>query len=138
MTRATLTRGRSVAEQLGLKAKHSKYRNVKTVVDGITFDSRAEARRWRTLRMLERVGEIINLRRQVKFSLDVNGVHICDYVCDFIYGHCRQSRPITVIEDVKSIATMTPAYRLKKKLMKAIYGIEIVEVGVRKKKRRRK
>jgi len=45
----------------------SKYRNRKTVVDGITFDSKREAARWQELKLLERAGEITELERQVEY-----------------------------------------------------------------------
>lgn len=102
-----------------------KYRNVPTVVDGFRFDSKAEARRWGELKLFDRAGAIRDLQRQVTYELPVNGEIVCRYRADFIYwkpdGHL-------VVEDVKSRASMTPLYRLKKKLMKAIWGITISEV----------
>ena len=47
----------------------SKYGAIKTVLDGIKFDSKAEARRWAELRLLERAGQIHDLQRQVKLEL---------------------------------------------------------------------
>ena len=58
------------------------------------------------------------------FSIDVIEVHICDYESDFTYR--REGK--LVVEDVKSKATVTYAYRIKKKLMLAVFGIEIQEV----------
>ena len=49
--------------------RQPKYFNHKTVVDGVSFDSRAEARRWHELLLLMRAGEIRALRRQVSFEL---------------------------------------------------------------------
>lgn len=104
------------------QAKPSKYRNVKTTVDGITFDSAKEARRWNELRMLEKAGTITGLRRQVRFDLEANGRLICVYVCDFLYHHGGKE----VVEDVKGVRT--DVYRLKKKMMLACYGIDVQEV----------
>ena len=102
----------------------SKYRNVKTVVDNIKFDSKKEAKRWFDLNMLQKAGVINSLERQKKFKLDVNGQLICTYIADFTYGEGGEF----IVEDVKSPASKKlPAYRLKKKLMLAIYGIEILE-----------
>ena len=56
----------------------NKYGNKKTVVDGITFDSRKEAKRYQELKLLEKAGEIKDLRRQVKYELipsqKINGI----------------------------------------------------------------
>jgi hypothetical protein len=104
--------------------KQPKYRNKKTVIDGISFDSSKEARRYQELLLLERTGVIQNLRRQVRFPLSVNGQLICTYVSDFCYvenGH-------EVTEDVKSSYTRKlPVFRIKSKLMRAIHGIAIRE-----------
>lgn len=104
-----------------------KYRNVPTVVDGIQFDSRAESRRWCDLKLMEKCGAIHDLERQVSYSLPVHGEIVARYRADFVY---RTSDGDVVVEDVKSVASMTPVYRLKKKLMKAIWGITISEVRV--------
>lgn len=101
--------------------KRSKFGAVKTVVDGITFSSKAEASRYQNLKIQERLGAISLLTLQPSFELIVNGYKICSYVADFRYRKAGQS----VIEDCKGFKT--PVYRLKKKLMKAIYGIEIYE-----------
>lgn len=108
-------------------AKRSKYRAVPTVVDGIRFASKKEARRWQVLRLLEKAGEIIGLERQKKYNLCVNGYLIAIYISDFRYVPCnhRQEGEGWIVEDVKGFKT--PEYKLKKKLMKAIYGIEIRE-----------
>jgi hypothetical protein len=106
-------------------SKPSKYRNKKTTVDGIEFDSAKEARRWQELQLLKSTGCIFGLSRQEKFSIDINRQHICDYVADFVYANSAGQ----VVEDVKSEATRKlPVYRLKKKLMKAVHGIDIQEV----------
>lgn len=105
--------------------KSPKFRNRKTTVDGIEFDSAKEARRWGELKLLERAGEIRGLERQTRFALDVNGQPICHYVADFAY---RRGEAL-IVEDVKSPITRTNrAYRIKVKLMRALHGVEIVEV----------
>jgi hypothetical protein len=59
---------------------------------------------------------------QPRYRLEVCGVHVCDYVADFRY----EEGGATVVEDAKGFKTA--AYKLKKKLMKAIHNIEIREV----------
>ncbi len=109
----------------------SKYRNVKVTVDGITFDSKREAERYGELRLLQKSGAIRMLQRQYSFRLEVNGMLICVYRSDFTYEERVKAvvpglRWRWVVEDVKGV--LTPVYRLKKKLMVAIHGIEIREV----------
>ena len=110
-------------------ASIAKYHNRKAIVDGIAFDSAKEARRYSELKLLERAGEIVNLRVHVRYPLVVGGVKVCDYVCDFAYEEfVTGGRLKTAIEDVKSTPTRRlAAYRIKKKLMLAIWGIEIRE-----------
>lgn len=116
-----------------------KYRNKKVVVNGITFDSRKEARRYGELLLLERAGAIRDLQRQVKFVLipaqrepDIIGKRggvkpgkllerELSYVADFVY-HQDGKR---IVEDVKGYKT--PEYRIKKKLMLYVHGIKIKE-----------
>ena len=103
----------------------SKYKNKKTEIDGITFDSRLEAERYTQLKIFERAGLIQNLRLQVPFVLiDKSrfGTNI-KYVADFVYEEDGQ----TVVEDVKGVKT--DVYRLKKRLLAERYGIEIKEIG---------
>ncbi len=99
----------------------NKYRAIKTVVDGIKFDSKKEARRYSQLKILEKVGDVSELELQPKFDLMVNGKKCGFYKADFRY---RQDGNI-IIEDVKGMKT--PVYNLKKRLIKAIYGIDIFE-----------
>ena len=107
--------------------KPRKYRNKPFVSnEGIRFDSMAEARRYSELKLLEAAGEIEGLVLQPRFPLLINGVKIGEYRGDFQYWDNQRSR--TVTEDVKSPATITPVYRIKRKLMLALHGIEIEEV----------
>ncbi len=101
----------------------SKYHAIRTEVDGITFASKAEAHRYQELRLLEVAGEISDLERQVAFHLWVGDEHICKYVADFRYVRGGE----TVVEDVKGVRTA--AYVLKRKLMKACHGIDLLETS---------
>jgi hypothetical protein len=116
--------------------RRNKFGAVPTVVENIRFHSKKEARRYQELRLLEQAGEIRELEIQPKFPLFVPGrgaggpyarVHVADYVADFRYR--EGERGILRIEDVKGgRATKTPIYRLKKRMVEALYGIEITEV----------
>jgi Protein of unknown function (DUF1064) len=100
----------------------SKWRNVRTTVDEITFASKREANRYAELRIELLAGEIAELELQKTFSLDVNGTHICDYVADFVY----QRNGAQIVEDAKGKAT--DVFRIKQALMRAIHRIDVVEV----------
>jgi len=104
----------------------SKYRNVKTEIDGIVFDSLKESRRYQELMLLYKAKIITNLEIHKKYPLIVNGVSLGHFESDFSYiGQDGRS----VIEDVKSEVTRRiPLYRLKAKLMIAIHGLRVVEI----------
>lgn len=105
----------------------SKYHAKKTVVDGITFDSRKEADRYLVLKGMEEDGNIEDLRRQVRYELvpafDVDGKHYRPvyYVADFVYVEDGKE----VVEDVKGVRT--DMYKLKSKLFARRYGMSIKE-----------
>jgi len=101
-----------------------KYNAKPTVLDGFRFASKAEARRYSELLLLQRSGEISELELQPPFPLVVNGVKVGTYIADFRY-RCKYTDPL-IVEDVKGIKT--PLYRLKKKHVEAQYGITITEV----------
>lgn len=104
--------------------KRSKHNSIKCEVDGIKFDSKKEARRYKELLILQLAGNIKDLKLQQSFSLLVNQIEVCRYVADFVYFDNEKGKQ--VVEDVKGFKTRM--YILKKKLMKAVYGIEILEV----------
>ena len=106
----------------------SKYHAHKVTVDGITFDSKKEARRWSELKLMESAGIITNLQRQVTFQLlpsqkgDGRTERPAKYVADFTY----QENGKTVVEDTKGMKTKD--YIIKRKLVLWLYGICIREV----------
>jgi hypothetical protein len=104
----------------------NKYRNVITQVDEYIFDSKREANRYSELKLLLRANMIRDLELQPTYELLVNGKKIGKYIADFRYVETKTGN--VVVEDVKSVATKTPVYQLKKKLIKALYDIDIVEV----------
>lgn len=104
--------------------KRSKYGAVRTEVDGIMFASKAEASHYSSLKLLERAGAITDLELQPRYTLTVNKMHVGVYVADFRFTDTATGK--TRVQDVKGVKT--PAYRLKKKLVRAIHGIEIEEV----------
>ena len=113
----------------------TKYKSKPTVIDGVRFASKAEAERYCQLRLLVKAGEIYNLEMQPKYLISINGQKICTYVADFRYFSKEHGPKNQVghlhVEDVKGIKT--PVYRLKKKLVEALYpGVKIEEIKIRK------
>ena len=102
-----------------------------TAPDGQKFDSQHEHQRWVILKLMERAGKIKDLRRQVKYVLipaqhDVSGKLLereCSYVADFVYYDLALKQE--VVEDAKGMKT--DVYKLKKKMMLYIHGIQIKE-----------
>ncbi len=110
------------------KRKATKYGAVATRVDGIRFDSKKEAARYAELLLLQKAGRVADLALQPVIKCSAGGVHICDYRADFFYTTCAPDPVRAVYEDVKSEYTRKLAvYRLKKKLVLALCGIEIKE-----------
>ena len=128
---------------------YRKYNNRKIIVDGITFDSKKEAGRYKELKALERAGIIHDLKRQVKYVLipaqyeRTSSIYIkgnnkgkpkkgrliereCAYYADFVY---LQNGNI-IVEDVKGYRN-GQAYNLfviKRKLMLYVHGIAVKEL----------
>lgn len=106
-----------------LRNKRSKFNAKITELDGIKFASKAEAKRWGELKLLERSKQITDLRRQVRIPLYVNGRLITTYVADFVY----RERGREIVEDSKGF--ITPEFRIKAKLYEAVFGSEILITG---------
>lgn len=110
--------------------RRSKYQNRRTKVDGITFDSKAEADRYIELKTLQAAGQVRWFIRQPRFLLQEGFEKDCqtfspiEYVADFLV--CWRDGSITV-EDVKGVRTRT--YRDKRKMFEKRYPtLRIVEV----------
>ncbi len=121
--------------------RKSKYGAKKAIVDGVTFDSIKEAKRYQELRRMQNEGIIHDLKTQVKFTLiptqrepdttgkrggTIKGKVIereVAYIADFIYTDTYGN---VVIEDTKGFKT--PEYIIKRKMMLYFYGIRIREV----------
>lgn len=103
--------------------KKNKYGARKTVVDGITFDSLGEAKRYGQLSNMQRAGMITGLTTHPVFKIEVNGLKICSYIADFMYETSAGER---IIEDFKGFRTKE--FIIKKRMMAAILGINVVEV----------
>jgi Protein of unknown function (DUF1064) len=117
----------SQAEERGLALMGrlwNKYGNEPTRVDGRLFHSKLEAARYAELKALQLGGIIDDLECQPKFPLSVKGIHVCTYIADFRYHDTETGRQI--VEDVKGHAT--EVYKLKRRLMLALHGIDVQEI----------
>ena len=130
----------------------SKYRSRKVTVDGVTYDSVKEYRRWRELCLLQKAGKITGLDRQVKFELipaqyrtvetgerykrndlargiragDPKTKEVClEQACVYIADFVYKQDGRQVVEDTKGVRTAD--YIIKRKLMLWRYGIKIKE-----------
>lgn len=110
------------------RRSRNKYRNNPMIIDGIRFDSTKEGHRWCELQTLQKAGVISDLQRQVKYELQPafyfqgKKIRPIQYVADFTYNEGGEH----IVEDVKGVKTQE--YKLKKKMMQYIYGIDIKEV----------
>lgn len=106
--------------------RRSKYGNLKTEYNGYVYMSKKEANYAQELDYLMKAKDlkekVISFTRQVPFQVIMNGKKICKYLADFkvIYADGHEE-----IIDVKGVRTQM--YSLKKKLVEAQYGIEIIE-----------
>ena len=97
----------------------NKYHAVKTIVDGITFDSKREAQRYEELRLLEKAGEISELIVHPRYELEKADRMMClraiNYIGDFQY---REDNHL-VCEDVKGV--QTAVFKMKANLFHRYY-----------------
>ena len=108
-----------------LRGSRPKYGNKKVTIQGIKFDSKWEGERYLYLKSLERAGTIKDLELQVRFNLMVNDQKICAYIADFCYNREDNNGAWHyIVDDAKGVET--PEFKLKKKLMKACLGIDIL------------
>ena len=103
-----------------------KYNNIKTVINGITFDSKKEATYYGILKLKEKAKLIDRFEMQVRYDLVVHNSKIGFYKADFVTY--KNGKAIEVIDVKSEMTKKLPVYRLKKKLMKAIYNIDIIEI----------
>lgn len=126
--------GTQMRDQPAEKQKRGqKYGNQKVLDQGEKFDSKAEHKRWLYLVMLQKAGEIRNLQRQAAFELipamprpSGGSERATKYLADFTYERRDGRKWVKVVEDVKG--AVTPEFRLKRKLMLHVHGIEVQEI----------
>ena len=130
------------------QTKQSKYHNTpdeRNAPEGgkIRFDSKKEAARYDELMLMLKAGKIRDLKLQPQFTLQeayttpdgkrIRAIRYCaafsyEIFCEALIGASGGGTWIEKVEDVKSKATKTRVYAMKKKLMQEKYGITITEV----------
>ncbi|KQS79058.1 hypothetical protein ASG25_10760 [Rhizobium sp. Leaf384] len=103
------------------KPKRSKYNAQRTLIDGICFDSKAEAAYYAELKIRARAGEVSDVEMQRPYELCVGGHLIATYKADFVFWDHQAKRRRVI--DVKGVETTV--FKLKRKLMRACHGIVV-------------
>lgn len=108
--------------------RSTKYKNTKILIGGKVFDSKAEYLYYTYLLLLEEAGDITDLKLQVAYPMIVIGFDnkkhtICKYIADFTY---LDKDGKLCVDDVKNpVLAKGATFRIKAKLFKALYGVEI-------------
>lgn len=97
----------------------SKYHSERTEVDGISFQSKKEARHYADLRLAQKAGELLFFLRQVPFHLPGGVIYRCDFAEFWKDGSVR-------FVDCKGYKTAM--YKTKLKIVEALYPVKILEV----------
>ncbi len=110
-------------KRLGIKlptdsTPKSKYNSRKTVIDGISFDSQAEADYYCQLKLLARAGKIDGFCRQARFIITEgkDGEKGTEYVTNFVVFYPNGSYRIVDVKGVK-----TDVFKLKIKCLREKY-----------------
>lgn len=102
----------------------TKYKSIKTTIDGITFHSKRESVYYSDYKLLEQSGEITHLELQPKYPIVINGKKICTAIFDFRF---REKDGRSRVIDVKGMDT--PVSRLKRRMVEAMYPGVTVELA---------
>lgn len=101
-----------------LKRHHHKFHAKPVEHDGFRFDSKKEGAYYEALKLRVQAGEVVFFLRQVPFHLPGGIV----FRADFLEFHADLSVHII---DVKGVRTET--YKAKKRMVEALYPVEIEE-----------
>ena len=109
----------------------NKFNAIKHTVGGITFDSKKEAAYYSSLlqlRQAENPAErVVLIERQTRYDICIKNKYIGYYKADFRVAYADGKQKVVDVKGYKKGAAYS-LFRLKKKLVEAIYDIEIIEV----------
>lgn len=103
--------------------KYNKYKNKKVIIDGISFDSEKEGKRYLELKSMQQFGLIKDLELQKVYELQPSfrknnkTYRKITYKADFSYLDIEREQ--IVVEDVKGFKT--EVYKIKKKMFEYKY-----------------
>lgn len=107
----------------------NKFHAITTIFDGIKFPSKAEANYYKQLLLLKKAknetDRVLNIELQPEFKVVINEKKIGTYTADFRVKYANR----TEIIDVKGLkkGSAYALFRFKKKVVEALYNIEIIE-----------
>lgn len=114
----------------GKKEKKSKYLNKRTVYNGISYQSKAEAGYAEfldhSIKAIRVENRVLSWKRQVKFPIEVSGKHICNYILDFEVDYLDGRKEYIDVKGYQKGVAYS-IFTIKKKLVEAIYEINIIE-----------
>ena len=105
------------------KPKKSKYKSVKCEHFGVKFDSKRERDQYIKYIHQQSIGEILSIKLQPRFDIIINGKFCGFYKADFEIELPNKSIQIIDVKGMKTIV-----YKLKKKIIEAMYNIKIIEL----------
>ena len=123
-----MARPKGSTNKAAAPSRRGKYNAQGEHLDGHWFASGAEAKRYLQLMDMKHQGKIDRLELQPSYQIMVKGKHIANYRADFRYAVLADSGSISgiVVEDVKGM--VTDVYTMKKKLVEALYDMQINEI----------
>lgn len=123
-----MARPKGSTNKIAAPSRRGKYNAQGEHVDGHWFASGAEAKRYLQLVAMAEQEKISRLELQPSYQIMVKGKHIANYRADFRYAVLADNGSISgiVVEDVKGM--VTDVYTMKKKLVEALYELEINEI----------
>lgn len=122
-----------------------KFSTRRVEIDGIKFQSLAEAERYKTLKLLEAAGQVVDIKPHPRFKIEHNDVKICTVVLDFQYfvkdslGNFRicyedvkfqrtklvQTKKTGKLVNKITYTTDTRHSKIGRALLKAFFGIDV-------------
>jgi len=120
--------GNKLVKGVSEKKKPSKYRNIKVQDEERKFDSKKELAYAKELDLLVASGEVEWYERQLPFPIKINEQKITTYILDFQVAYANGTMEYVDVKGFdkrKQKFITTPVFKLKKKLVEAVYGIKL-------------
>ena len=129
--RATTHKGRLVVDDTDITIvkgkKKNKFHAIKMEYNGVKYDSKKEAGYAMRLDEMKRLGKVKDWQRQVKFPMVINGTDCGYYLLDFRVEYADGHKEYVDIKGYKKGASYQ-VFRIKKRIVEALYLIDITEI----------